>query len=85
MYSQIVVFFSGHEERKPVRSFIGSVEDPNIVRKACHGVTSVYHIAGLISYGTFPDYDAMERVNVQGSFCFIVLLYNITMFSTTLV
>ena len=60
-----------------MRSFIGSVEDPNIVRKACHGVTSVYHIAGVISYGTFPDFDAMERVNVQGSFCFFVLLYNI--------
>ena len=65
---------SGHAEHKPVTSMVGSVTEPAVMRKACKGVSSVYHIAGLISYGTFPDYSAMQRVNVQGTISLTVSL-----------
>ena len=31
-------------------------------------VNCVIHVAGLVSYGTFPDYRNMERVNVDGMY-----------------
>ena len=41
-------------------------------RNACRGVTAVFHIAGLVSFGTFPDTKGMEDINVTG----IVRLYH---------
>jgi len=40
--------------------------DPVILERAMEGVSSVFHIAGKISYGTFPDYEGMNRVNIGG-------------------
>ena len=47
-------------------SHMGSVTDRDAVRRALWDVNCVIHIAGLVSYGTFPDYKNMEKVNVDG-------------------
>jgi hypothetical protein len=45
---------------------VGSITDWHAVESACTGVTSVIHVAGLISFGTFPDNSRMEKVNIAG-------------------
>ena len=49
-------------------SHTGSVADNDAVRRAMWDVNCVIHVAGLVSYGTFPDYRNMERVNVDGMY-----------------
>ena len=55
-----------YEARKPVTSYLGSVTDRDAVQGATRDVNSVIHIAGLISVGLFPDFQGMEKVNVDG-------------------
>ncbi|XP_033748087.1 3 beta-hydroxysteroid dehydrogenase/Delta 5--_4-isomerase type 4-like [Pecten maximus] len=57
----------GHKEPKPVTSALGNICDLQTVQQACKGVTTVLHVAGMVSYGTFPDIEGMQRVNVQGT------------------
>ncbi|GFO44274.1 hypothetical protein PoB_007077900 [Plakobranchus ocellatus] len=52
---------------KPVKSLVGSVADSKFVSRALKGVHSVIHVAGLISWGTFPDFAGMEEANVVGT------------------
>ncbi|KAL8560073.1 hypothetical protein ACOMHN_013459 [Nucella lapillus] len=56
-----------YENTKVVRSYTGSVTDSDVMRHATKDVTSVIHIAGLVSYGSFPDFRGMEEVNVDGT------------------
>ena len=49
-----------------VTSHKGSITDIEDVTKALTGVNSVIHVAGLISFGTFPDTTAMQAINVKG-------------------
>lgn len=60
------LYVTGPHEEKPVRMFKGCITDQVILKKALNGVSSVFHIAGKISYGTFPDYAQMNRINVEG-------------------
>ncbi|XP_069134758.1 3 beta-hydroxysteroid dehydrogenase/Delta 5--_4-isomerase type 1-like [Argopecten irradians] len=57
----------GHKEPKPLTSILGNICDLPTVQQACRGVTAVVHVAGMVSYGTFPDIEGMQRVNVQGT------------------
>ncbi|XP_021363944.1 3 beta-hydroxysteroid dehydrogenase/Delta 5--_4-isomerase type 1-like [Mizuhopecten yessoensis] len=57
----------GHRESKPLTSTLGDICDQQTVQQACQGVTTVIHVAGLVSYGTFPDINGMQRINVQGT------------------
>ena len=63
-------FVLEYEERIPLTSMVGSVTDYRVVEEACQKVTSVFHVAGLISFGTAPDIDAMFEINVMGIFFF---------------
>ncbi|XP_076435045.1 3 beta-hydroxysteroid dehydrogenase/Delta 5--_4-isomerase type 4-like [Babylonia areolata] len=56
-----------YEVRSAVTSHVGSVTDSAVMQRVTKGVNSVIHIAGLVSYGTFPDFQGMERVNVDGT------------------
>ncbi|XP_062582552.1 3 beta-hydroxysteroid dehydrogenase/Delta 5--_4-isomerase type 1-like [Saccostrea cucullata] len=56
-----------YEDRIPLTSFVGSVTDYSVVEKACRKASSVFHVAGLISFGTSPDIDAMIEINVKGT------------------
>lgn len=64
----ITLHETGHAETKPVSSVVGSVTDNDLLEDATRGVDSVYHVAGKISYGTFPDFTGMYNVNVEGIF-----------------
>ena len=73
--------FEGHPEMKSLRYIPGDVTSSQDVTKALQGVDTVIHTAGVISFGTFPDYVAMEAVNVKGTVTdincvFIVRAYN---------
>ena len=46
----------------------GDVTSSQDVTEALQGVDTVIHTAGVISFGTFPDYVTMEAVNVKGTF-----------------
>ncbi|BFZ04359.1 hypothetical protein BsWGS_07397 [Bradybaena similaris] len=52
---------------KRVKSLVGDISNSEFVHKALKGVHSVIHVAGVVSWGTFPDYEGMERVNVRGT------------------
>ncbi|XP_046551100.1 3 beta-hydroxysteroid dehydrogenase type 7-like [Haliotis rubra] len=57
----------GHKEAKPVISTCGDVTDTATLRRAFRGAKSVFHLASLVSVGSFPDNQAMERINVKGT------------------
>lgn len=59
-------FNSDYGDEVPLTSIVGSVTDYGVVEKACRKVSSVFHVAGLISFGTAPDIDAMFQINVNG-------------------
>ena len=59
---------TGHAVTKPISSTVGDLRQlPDLIR-ALDGVDSVIHTAGLISFGTFPDYQGMEEINVKGKY-----------------
>ncbi|GFR60676.1 3 beta-hydroxysteroid dehydrogenase type 7-like, partial [Elysia marginata] len=60
-------FITDYTATKPVRSIVGSVADSRVVSQAVRGAHSVFHVAGLISWGTFPDLAGMEETNVIGT------------------
>jgi len=57
---------SDYPSVKPVRFYWGSITDPDLLCEALEGVHTVFHIAGKISYGTFPDFNTMYNINVEG-------------------
>ncbi|CAH1801506.1 unnamed protein product, partial [Owenia fusiformis] len=56
-----------YAEEKPMVTIVGDVTDARQVEEALKGVDAVIHTAGLISYGTFPDEEGMEQINVKGT------------------
>ena len=76
-------FVLEYEEKIPLTSMVGSVTDYRVVEEACQKVTSVFHVAGLISFGTAPDIDAMFEINVMGIF-FLHLTINPHLIYTTI-
>ena len=49
-----------------MRSFVGDLRNEQDVTSAMAGVDAVIHAGGLVSFGTFPDLEKMEEVNVKG-------------------
>ncbi|MCX8043703.1 MAG: SDR family oxidoreductase [Desulfobacterota bacterium] len=50
----------------PVERVVADVNDNDAMRRACHGCTHVYHVAGV--YRTWMrDYGMLHRVNVEGT------------------
>ena len=50
----------------PVKSIVGDLRSKSDLNDALKGVGTVIHTAGVVSFGTFPDHEAMEHVNVKG-------------------
>ncbi|KAL3841773.1 hypothetical protein ACJMK2_019874 [Sinanodonta woodiana] len=57
----------GYQERKPVKSIIGSVLDTGALQEACKGVDAVFHLTGCVDTRMFPDVQKLNAVNVQGT------------------
>ncbi len=62
----IDVCVSEYTAVKATKCVVGDITDAQFVSRALAGAHSVYHVAGVVSVGTFPDVDTMEAVNVQG-------------------
>ncbi len=59
-------FLAGYNPCKPVVSRVGDIRDEKQVQEAMKGVDTVFHTAALVSFGTHPDFNGMEQVNVTG-------------------
>lgn len=59
--------FLDHDDVKPVREIIGDICDPYEMKNALRGADAVIHIAGLVSFSTFPQFDEMNRINISGT------------------
>ena len=55
------------EDTKSFEAIVGDVTDGDRLTKAMEGVDCVIHTAGVISFGSFPDFEKMEMVNVKGA------------------
>ncbi|XP_045172024.2 3 beta-hydroxysteroid dehydrogenase/Delta 5--_4-isomerase type 3-like [Mercenaria mercenaria] len=56
-----------YESTKPVKQFVGSILDSELVQEACTGVSCVIHLASLIDVSLFPDEKKCYQVNVEGT------------------
>ncbi|ESO97278.1 hypothetical protein LOTGIDRAFT_114779, partial [Lottia gigantea] len=59
--------FMDYEDFIPIKTILSSINNLASVCQALRGADSVIHVAGLISYGTFPDFTNMEKINVEGT------------------
>lgn len=66
MMFSIVYLYQGHKVTVPVKTIVGDVRKLTEVRSVMKDVDTVIHAAGLISFGTFPDLESMDQVNVKG-------------------
>ena len=55
-----------YEAPKTVKQYVGSITDEELVRRACDGVSSVFHIASIVDVSMFPNIERMNHVNVTG-------------------
>lgn len=59
--------FSKYRETKPIKLYVGSITDSELVTTACDGVDTVIHIASLIDWRLFPDSKKLHDINVKGT------------------
>ncbi|CAI9733122.1 beta-hydroxysteroid dehydrogenase Delta 5-- [Octopus vulgaris] len=59
--------FLEYEDNFSSRHIIGDVTNYTNIMQALDGVDVVYHVAGVVSYGTRPDTELMQKVNVSGT------------------
>ncbi len=58
--------FVDYDPQKPLVSYVGDICQKGHVSEAFMGCDVVIHSASLVSYGTHPDVQAMQQVNVTG-------------------
>lgn len=56
-----------YEAKKPVKSYIGSVTDADLVHRACQGVDCVMHVASIVDTTLIPDTQLSYQINVEGT------------------
>ena len=57
---------SDFKASKPEKHIVGDIGDKDELKRALQGVDTVFHTAGMISFGTHPDFEGMMKVNVYG-------------------
>jgi nucleoside-diphosphate-sugar epimerase len=62
--------FLDYVERKPVKQYVGSVTDKDLVMRACKGVDCVMHVASIVDTSLIPDEEKSYRINVKGKINF---------------
>jgi nucleoside-diphosphate-sugar epimerase len=67
LIEHLIMLTAGHVETKPIISVVGDLREFQAVSDAVDGVDAVIHTAGLVSFGTFPDFQSMEEINVNGN------------------
>lgn len=66
IYPNVSLHCLGHSQVVPIKSIVGDIRNLSDLREAMNGVDMVIHTAGLVSFGTFPQSDLMQEVNVKG-------------------
>lgn len=56
-----------HTTEKPMKATVGDICNAKAVQEAFAGVDCVIHTAALVDVGMFPDTEALEAVNVEGT------------------
>ncbi|KAL1481760.1 hypothetical protein MTO96_034237 [Rhipicephalus appendiculatus] len=56
-----------HSTEKPMKATVGDICNAKAVQEAFAGVDCVIHTAALVDCSIFPDAEAMEAVNVEGT------------------
>jgi len=56
-----------YEDRFPVRSFVGTVFDAEILKSALENVDTVVHLTEIKDVTMIPDVEKMKKVNVEGT------------------
>ncbi|KAL3222892.1 hypothetical protein MRX96_028323 [Rhipicephalus microplus] len=56
-----------HSTEKPMKATVGDICNAKAVQEAFAGVDCVIHTAALVDCTIFPDAEAMEAVNVEGT------------------
>ncbi|KAL4228317.1 hypothetical protein ACF0H5_013748 [Mactra antiquata] len=56
-----------YETRNPVKDFVGSINDVDLVDKACRNVNCVMHVASIVDNTLIPDMALSYRINVEGT------------------
>lgn len=56
-----------HATEKPMKATVGDICNAKVVQEAFAGVDCVIHTAALVDVGLFPDTEALEAVNVEGT------------------
>ena len=63
---------SDFEVTKPEKHIVGDIKNKDDLTKAFEGVDTVFHTAGIVSFGTHPDIEGMMRVNVHGKYSLLL-------------
>lgn len=58
--------FQDHAETKPMKSIVADICDTEAVEYIFDNVDVVFHCAALINFQFPPNYNELERVNVNG-------------------
>ncbi|XP_037932308.1 3 beta-hydroxysteroid dehydrogenase/Delta 5--_4-isomerase type 1 [Teleopsis dalmanni] len=66
----------GNPVEKQIRTFVGDINDAESVSNAFKGVDCVFHVAALVSIEYPPNYEELERVNVDGTRSVVDLCVN---------
>ena len=53
---------------KSEKHIVGDIKNKDDLKEALQGVDTVFHTAGLVSFGTHPDFEGMIQVNVYGRY-----------------
>lgn len=56
-----------HSTEKPMKAIVGDICNAKALQEAFAGVDCVIHTAALVDCGIFPDAEAMEAINVEGT------------------
>ncbi|XP_049290446.1 3 beta-hydroxysteroid dehydrogenase/Delta 5--_4-isomerase [Anopheles funestus] len=57
----------GHTESKKVVSYVGDICDAKAIEHAFENVDCVFHLAAYMNFDFPPNYDELQRVNVDGT------------------
>lgn len=69
-----------------MKATVGDICNAKVVQEAFAGVDCVIHTAALVDVGLFPDTEALEAVNVEGTrlLLSLVCLLNVAFYVETL-
>lgn len=66
-----------HAETKPITSIVADICDTEAIEEIFDNVDVVFHCAAFINFQFPPNYNELERVNVNGRRSFISFIHKL--------